>query len=243
MENITFIKSLALIGTLLLGVGHTAMAIEINIGTNNQVNTGTISGVQGCEQGSGKIKSEQRSVPSFSKLSVDGIFNVQVEIGASGPITVSADDNLLKLISTKVSDDELSVTTTKSYCTQADMTLVVPAEKLTALKLSGSNTVAVTAAEALTNTLEITAGGTGAVSLQGSGPVLRVDAQDTAEVDAGGFLADEAEVVTSGAAVAKVRVKNRLSGKCTDASEIHYSGSPSVVSVETADAADLTKDD
>ncbi len=79
-----------------------AMSIEINIGTNNQVSTGTISGIEGCLEGSGKMQTEKRSVGSFEKLSVDGVFTVRVMPGQDGPVVVTADDNLLKLVTTDV---------------------------------------------------------------------------------------------------------------------------------------------
>ena len=230
-----------IIGVLILHLGfyHESMGVEINIGSNNQVTTGKISGVSGCLEGSGKLQTDKRSVKDFSEIHIDGVFTVHITVDSDGPILISADDNLLKIVKTSVENGRLSLTTTKSYCTQTQMTVEIPVAQLSGVIVDGSSEVSVAAGQKTIDQLEIALNGTSTMTLTGSGVLLAAQVKDTAELDASGFSADHVQVVSADATVARFHVQSRLEGQGSDASEIHFSGNPSVVAVQVSDAAEL----
>ena len=68
-----------------------------------------------CVEGSGKLLVETRDLPSFSGVNVSGSMDVYLTQGTTQAVKVEADDNLLKLIKTKVRGQELFISSRKCY--------------------------------------------------------------------------------------------------------------------------------
>ena len=58
-------------------------------------------------QGSGKIVKQSVDVSNFDRVSLAGSGNVYVEQGQTESLTIEADDNILPLLDTRVTGDEL----------------------------------------------------------------------------------------------------------------------------------------
>src|SRR5262245_4681869 len=64
-------------------------------------------------EGNGKAGSEKRSVPTFSEVDVSGSMRLEVVVGAEPSVELSGDENLLRLIETKVEGNRLSISATE----------------------------------------------------------------------------------------------------------------------------------
>lgn len=71
--------------------------------------TFALNGNNKVVKGSGKVISEERSVTVFSKVYASSGINVFIEQGNSCSLKISADDNLIEYIRTKVSDSTLQI--------------------------------------------------------------------------------------------------------------------------------------
>lgn len=217
-------------------------ATEINIGVNNQVNTGTIVGGN-CRQGDGVIVKEQRALKQFKDLAIDGIFVVNLTCGAKDEVFITADKNLHSLIVAEVKDRKLHLSTSASYCTENSFIVDIVQKEIGKISVDGSSELTVDCKSFENDRLSVELRGTSTMKINGAVSSLTVNLQDTAELDAAEFNAEEVAVKASDASVARLNVSGKLSGSGSDASEIHYRGRPRVVEVDVQDASEVAAED
>lgn len=217
-------------------------ATEINIGVNNQVNTGTIVGGN-CRKGDGKIVKEPRSVGPFKELALDGIFVVNLSCGPKSEVLVTADKNLHPLIDTVVKDKKLSLSTTESYCTENSFVVDIVQKDLSAITADGSSELVVDCASFVNDKLSVELRGTSTMKISGTVKSLDLHIQDTAEFDGTELKAGSISITASDATVARLNVSGKLTGSGSDASEIHYWGKPKVVQVNAQDVSEFTAEE
>ena len=92
-----------------------------------------------CVHGSGHPSTETRAVTEeFTKLDVSGAFKVILKQDSSKNISITADDNLLQYVKTKVEDGTLRVFTHKNLCNAGQMTITIGVRNLEEIKASGA---------------------------------------------------------------------------------------------------------
>jgi hypothetical protein len=90
-------------------------------------------------RGSGNIVTETRKTGSFDAISVGGSFDVEVKIGETTSVVVEADDNIVKYIETKVSDNTLRIRTEDlNNYSDVHMKVIVTAPSIKSIKSSAS---------------------------------------------------------------------------------------------------------
>jgi hypothetical protein len=219
---------------ILLAAGQSWAAVEINIGSNI-VNTGNVSG---CLQGSGSAKEESRSLPAFHGLEVDGAYSVRITCQKEQSVEISADDNLLPLILTEVQDGVLRVTSKKSICASAPMTLTIAVETLDLIRSSGANEFQVQNLKG--ETLDVELSGSSTMTLDGAVDELKAKIDGASGLVAGELKAQQVSVAISGAGSAEVHADKRLQGDISGVGSIRYSGQPGEVVKNITGWGDIT---
>lgn len=217
-------------------------ATEINIGVNNQVNTGKIVG-SNCRQGDGVVMKERRALDQFKDLVIDGIFVVNVRCGSKDEVFVTADKNLHSLITAVVKDRRLNLSTTASYCTQNSFIVDIVQKEIGSITADGSSELVVDCKSFANDKLSVELRGTSNMKINGAVKSFTINLQDSSELDASGFSVKDARIKASDATVARLNVSGKLSGTSSDASEIHYRGQPKTVDVDVQDAGEIAADD
>src|SRR5262249_52304136 len=148
-------------------------------------------------EGSGNIKEESRNVGDFSSVSVEQGISANISVGSKRSVTVSAEDNLLPLVRTEVSNGRLNIGISQGHVRTSHairVNVTTPELKAVAASSGGAATV------------EGTTGSTFEVDVSGGG-VLTVNKAkaDRIKVSASGG----ARVTLSGAAN---EVKAQMSG-------------------------------
>jgi hypothetical protein len=96
-----------------------------------------------CVEGNGVIFTENRDVSAFTGVESNGDFEVNIFPGEESGVTVEADENLMDLIITRVSGDELIIETRHGNCIRSSdevrVTVTVPG--LNRIDLNGSGTI------------------------------------------------------------------------------------------------------
>lgn len=185
----------------------------------------------GCPvTGDGRLATDARSVAYFEAIEVFGEFTVEVEVrpelGAPDTIAlqVEGEANLLDRLFTVVhGDGVLSIAVDPNLQVVPTLaprvTLAVPAlrevfaaEHATvtitggrldeAIAITTTEDSAVSMADSYRLTVDVSASGTSRVTLAGTGPLLVVDAADSAQVDASGFITEIARVTVADATAA-----------------------------------------
>lgn len=212
---------------------------EINIGMNNQVNTGTITGGN-CLHGNGAVKEESRNVGSFEEISVDGIFEVSVISGKKQKVVIKADSNLHSRITTTVKNKKIIISSKGAICTQNPMIVEITLAELKSISLEGSSEIFVVSNNCTSEKFSVDLGGTSSMKLTGRCKNLDVQLQGTAELDGSEFEAQNVNIKAEDATEALIYVTEKLSGTSSGASEVFYSGSPEKVEVQSSDVSEIS---
>ena len=197
-------------------------------------------------EGSGKIVEDNRSVPVFQKLRLDGGFDVRVQIGGPVRVVVRADDNLLPLIATRVEGDTLVVGTERDQNVHSRgkvlVTVTVPA--LSAAAVRGSGDLSIDGASggpfdlALSGSGDVRMGGANlsrlSASLAGSGDIRLQGRADTAsfsiagsgDIHAAGLQTRSTKVSIAGSGDAEVQASELLDVNIAGSGDVRYAGSP-----------------
>jgi Putative auto-transporter adhesin, head GIN domain len=199
--------------------------------------------------GSGSIKSQVRQVSGFSQVSLSGVGDLSITQGATESLSVEAEENLLGLLESVVSNGtlELRVKANSSLSTTKPIKYTLVVKSLSALTSSGAGNISTAALDV--PTLNVKLGGVGKVQisslkaqvfkaeLAGTG-VLGVTAgavtsqtvslDGTGAYNACGLTSDTAKVTVTGTSKAVVNVKSSLTVVSSGIGSVEYLGSPTL---------------
>lgn len=176
--------------------------------------------------GSGVLQTVTRPVTSFTGVTIDLGADVSITIGDSFLVEITADDNLLEKISTRVRAEELVIDMRGSFSTNQVITIRIVMPSIEDLQLSGSG--ACTVSELKGERLDIDLDGSAEVELSGSLRQLVVEIDGSGTVDAERVETIEADVEVNGSGDIIVNVEDRLDASIAGSGSITYTGSPRV---------------
>jgi hypothetical protein len=210
--------------------------------------------------GSGRLQTESRAPGSFQAISIKGPIRMVLRQGSREAIEVTADDNLLPLIETRVENAMLKVGPRKgiSYSSRNPVTVTVDFVALKELAVGGSGDVVGQAMKA--STLEVAIGGSGTVRLPklqastlsltigGSGDFessgrtgrFSVGIGGSGSVHAEELDADDVSVNIGGSGDASVRANRTLDVSVGGSGDVVYSGA-AVVKTSIAGSGSVRK--
>ena len=178
--------------------------------------------------GSGATVTETRTVSGISDVSVSGVGLLIIEQTGSESLTVTAEENILPLITTDIVGDLLILGIQPN--TQINTTLGI-VYRLTVRQLDRITLSGATQAEVVdldTTFLEATLSGATAVALAGTAERQQITVSGASRYEAADLSSRFATVDISGASSAVVRVSDRLEGQVTGAAMLEYYGNPVV---------------
>jgi hypothetical protein len=214
-------------------------------------------GLTGCSnlggwrtvQGSGTILSEPRTVAQFDKVSVSGSGELLISQGLEEALTIEADDNLLPLIKSEVTNghlrigpDNVNLRPTKTIRYQLKLknlgavglsgSLKAEAGPLKtenlALHVSGSGKIRIVSLEA--DGLSTQISGSGSVQVAGRAGSQKISISGSGDLQAADLACNEATVGISGSGHAALQVKETLTAHISGSGDVEYSGNPKVSS-------------
>ncbi len=205
----------------------------------------------GAVDGSGVIKSETRKLADFEAVSLEYPAGVTIKQGTANSIVITADDNLLKQISTDVEDGVLNITNTESnwndrvkptksveiVITLKDVsriampsagTLQVLDLKTDSLELTVSGAGDISLTDLDVASLEVTLSGAGSISADGKADSLSVRISGFGDFKGGDLQSQTANVRITGAGSSTVWAEKTLTASISGAGDIRYYGDPTV---------------
>jgi hypothetical protein len=188
--------------------------------------TTTSSGV-GVE-GSGVPATQVRDVAAFGGVDLAGSNDVTIHVGGKQSVVVTADDNLVDRVTTRVEGGELVIgTTSGSFTTKSPMKVEVTVPALHALTLSGSGTVVADGID--TKSMTVALPGSGLMRLTGTANALDVDHSGSGDAQLGGLVASDVHAVLGGSGRIVVNATKSLDATVSGSGAIFYRGDPSQV--------------
>jgi hypothetical protein len=179
-------------------------------------------------KGSGVAKTESRKVEKFTAIELD-VGRLTVEQTGSESLTVTADDNVLPVLTTKVEGGALilSVENGKSF-SGMEPVFAVTAAAVRSLELNGSG--AIQASKLDGDTLSATIAGSGSARLAGRATELNLSISGSGSIDAAQLQAKRAKAEVSGSGPLTVNASDELDAEISGSGTIWYIGSPKVKS-------------
>ena len=189
-----------------------------------QVFTGGHSGP--TIKGSGHVKTEARKVGNFTKIRSEGSVDVVATIGAKSDLKVTADDNLIKLVKTRVDGDTLVVTCEGNYSTKNRIDVVFSVPTLKAASIRGSSDIAINGLKG--GDFDASIAGSGDLSATGSVGALSAAIDGSGDIDFAKVNARSGNVSISGSGDIKVRTDGNLSVSINGSGDVTYFGNARV---------------
>jgi hypothetical protein len=194
--------------------------------------------------GSGHVRTENRSVPDFTAIVVEGSGNVTLSQGIRQPVSVETDDNILPYVTTEVIGGVLHLGfkegTRVRHVTRLEFRVTSPRiEGITisgsgdvhgastikgnamALEIHGSGNID---AELDVARLQTHIGGSGGVSVRGKADDESITINGSGGVRARDLAADTASVSISGSGNALVNAARTISINITGSGSVEYGG-------------------
>jgi len=203
-----------------------------------------------CIGGSGNVVSETRTVEPFHSVDLATIGTVYLTQGAPASIQIEAEDNILPLMQTEVTDGVLTIDNEQCIRSTQPVIIRVTTDEVRGISVSGSGSV-ISENEIRSENLETGVSGSGSIDLRvntteiastisGSGStLLRGKATNhTTVVDGSGRVAafdletNHSKVTIEGSGIAEVFATDDLDAVISGSGMILYKGNPAHLTQE-----------
>ena len=207
----------------LLAFAMVLIAILIVLLVRGNGSTNVSAGVVG----SGVASAETRPLPAFDSVDLAGSNSITIQVGPKQSVAVHADDNLIGLVTTVVSDGALRVDNVGSFTTKAPMRVEITVPALDSVSLTGSGTIDVTGVDSKTFTAELT--GSGTITAAGTTEHLDATLSGSGDFRLGELAARDATARVNGAGRVAVSASRSLDASVAGMGVIVYTGYPTRV--------------
>lgn len=213
-------------------------------------------------EGNGTIKTENRSVGTYDEVNLSGFFDVILEQGTEGNLTVQAESNLLEYITTEVENNALKISTKKGYnlrtSKRMQVIITVPFKDIDKVALSGSGDIIgkdlITAKnfKALISgsgdislsveakTIETALSGSGDIKLTGTTDKLSAKVAGSGDISCYDLKSKDVEAKVNGSGDVEVYASKSLYARVSGSGDIDYKGNPANVDKKTSGSGDVT---
>jgi hypothetical protein len=192
-----------------------------------------------ASQGSGVPATQTREVAAFDSVELAGANNVVIRVGGRQSVVVTADDNLLDRVTTKVKSGALVIGNTPgSITTVSPMSVEVTVPSLHALALTGSGNVLVRGIK--TERLTATLSGSGNLFGSGSATSLDVTVSGSGNARLTQLVAKDVHAVVSGVGAISVTATTSLDASVPGSGTIVYAGNPQQVAKSVTGSGAIT---
>jgi Putative auto-transporter adhesin, head GIN domain len=178
-------------------------------------------------EGSGNVITESREVSGFNEIALGGTGRVVVDVTGTESLTIEAEDNIMPLLETRVSNGRLRLDTSGSISPTVEIVYTITAATLDELVISGSGIVE---AEAIDGTdFRVDISGSGDVDVEGTlSGLLSVSISGSGEFNGESLTVPEGRVDVSGSGNAVVNVTDALEVSVSGSGDVGYVGQPTV---------------
>ena len=185
----------------------------------------------GCEQpfevvrGSGNVVVQERMVDQFDEIVLSGACALDAQSGVSTQtLEITADDNVLPLITSNVRERVLTIGSTGAYSTVDEVCVKVRAPSIRVLR--GSGVVNGKIEDLQEKEFRLDLSGTGKIALAGKADQLHADVSGAGNVDGSRLECRSVHASVSGAGKMRLWVTEKLDATISGVGSIRYKGNP-----------------
>jgi hypothetical protein len=176
--------------------------------------------------GSGQLATQSRQVSGFTSVELAGVGELSIDQTGTESLTVSAEDNLLPLLTSEVEGDTLILGKKPNtrIVTTKPITYTLTMKDITGLAVSGSGTI--NAPKLTTAALRIEISGSGMITTAGNADDQSLEISGSGRYLADGLTSKTTTAEISGSGTANVVASNALDVKISGSGTLTYSGNP-----------------
>ena len=208
--------------------------------------TASFASCMNCIEGEGPLTVENRSTVPYSELEVNIAGDVTIHPGEDLQIRINAQENLMKVITTRVKEKTLVIGSDRCIRSSDRIKINLTVPTLSSIKLNGSGSI-VTRSFLNTDRLDLAINGSGTVAIDvyaievevginGSGETILNGSAENIEVEINGsgdyrglgLETEDAQVTIRGSGDVYINAKNSLKAEILGSGDIIYAGNPSV---------------
>jgi len=176
--------------------------------------------------GSGKRVTEKRNIGSFTSISTEGAFWIEVTCQKELSLEVEGDDNILPFVKAEVGNNVLRLTNTKSYSTKDPIKIRISVPNLEGLTVEGAGKIDINGMN--NESFDIDASGAPEIVVTGSTKMINIDSSGAAQIDTYNLRASRAKVDSKGAGKIELDVADQLDVTVSGPASVLYKGDPVV---------------
>jgi hypothetical protein len=176
--------------------------------------------------GSGNRQKQKREVPTFTSISTEGAFHIEVVAQKPVVLEIEADDNILPLVSTEVSNNVLHIKPSQSYSVSEPIIIRIAMPNLEGISANGAGKIDVAGLN--NEKFEIDVNGVAAIKVSGETKLVDIDTNGAAKIDTSKLRAARAVVASKGVSKVEVYAADQLDVTVSGPSSVIYSGDPVV---------------
>ena len=178
--------------------------------------------------GSGNLITESRDVDVFSKVSSEGVFDVTITQGGPQSVEITADDNIMNKVKTRVISDELQLYLDDDY-NYSGITIQaqISAEALNGIMNSGVGNMVISNVNENAD-FSIDNFGTGNITIEGSAASLSVLNEGTGNISAFDFFVENCSIDIEGSGSVEINCSDNLDISIEGSGNVYYKGNPSI---------------
>jgi len=174
-------------------------------------------------EGSGKSASASRKVESYHQIRLNLPALLTVDVIRDGKINITADDNILAHITTKVKDGELEISTDQSIQNIKELTITAQTGQLDKLAVNGSAKIII---NSLTGDhFDVVSNGASTITVNGAIDKLTATVNGSGNLNAAKLAASIVTVKITGSGNVDVCAKTELNATTVGSGRIRYRGS------------------
>jgi hypothetical protein len=179
-------------------------------------------------RGSGTVKTESRSVIGFSSIAFNSEGKVTVQQTGKESLTISAEENLLPLLDTHVTNHILSISTVNNTDINPTKSIefAIEVKSLEGFNMTGVGHIEAKGIQG--KNLKIALTGAGDMSIEGSADSLDLNLEGVGNYDGESLKTKQAKVHSEGVGSAVLDVSDQLDVSVSGIGAVEYIGSPKV---------------
>lgn len=175
-------------------------------------------------KGSGNPRTEARAHEKFDRVSVRGVGQINIVIGADHRVTVTADDNLLPIYTSSVVSGELVLEPSESIQPKTPIRVEIVMPALRSASIAGSGDINVSGLAQ--KEVEFRIAGSGEVTGSGSVETVSTSIKGSGSIRLPDLAARDAAVSIAGSGDTVVNASENLSASISGSGDVRYVGNP-----------------
>ena len=193
-------------------------------------------------KGNGNLASEMRKLSNFKAIEITiGYDKILVNCGEEPSLHISGDENILPLITTRISKGILRIESDSTFETKADSEIIINVKSLKEFTFDGVGETVIQNVNSEKFTCNIN--GVGSCELNGKVESFYVSVNGVGSVNARQLIADDVVASLNGVGSVKLYAKNSLNASVNGIGGLTYFGNPAELILNDSGIGGITKGD